>query len=230
MNLQQPPGRETRGSAAARIPSIASRDTKLAKIRRLNQIRGTPSQVDAGPSREIVQQLVERGMHTPSIARAVDVPYYRISRLLKTTGKGFPQKRVGRDLALRLEKVRFVARTTKYGRHVCGVRRRIEALIWNGWLQRDIAIGIGRSKGYLSDILSGHEPGVSLPTWKSVKAFYDANSNVYGGSARARAHAIQQGFAPPMAWDGLDIDNPRTRSRGRRRDQPDTHDGSTAVR
>ncbi|WP_280465652.1 hypothetical protein [Nocardia brasiliensis] len=45
-------------------------------------------------------------------------------------------------------------------------------------------------------------------TWAKIKSLYDELSGTPGYSSRTLNRARRMQYAPPLAWDGLDIDHP----------------------
>lgn len=91
-----------------------------------------------------------------------------------------------------------------------GARRRVQALAWMGWPNREIARRIGCSPRSLPTLLSRGR--ISARLAHRIADVYEQLSTVLGPSRIAAAKARQLGFAPPLAWD--DIDNERERPKG----------------
>jgi len=93
-----------------------------------------------------------------------------------------------------------------------GTRRRIEALRAIGWPTEIIAAeALGWSRA-LRDLPRG--PLVLRTTADKIRAFYDTHSMTLGPSTRTRAHAARAGWAPPLAWDDDEIDDPQAQPHG----------------
>lgn len=86
-----------------------------------------------------------------------------------------------------------------------GARRRIQALMANGWSSREIMRRLGYSDGgmwlYYADRLN-------VTTVERIKALYDDLWDQPGASKWTRTFAANRGFLPPLAWDDDTIDDP----------------------
>lgn len=87
-----------------------------------------------------------------------------------------------------------------------GTRRRIQALGAIGYTRPELAQLIGTTKQVLDDWVTLDR--VTATTRDRVTAIYDQLSHQPGTSNRARSRAKKLGYAPPMAWEGVDIDDP----------------------
>jgi hypothetical protein len=94
-----------------------------------------------------------------------------------------------------------------------GVVRRIRALQAIGWslgeLDKRLGHGDGRCKGgpnYLWNVLN--RPRVRIATHHKVVALFEVLADCPGPSGRTRATARRNGWHPPSAWLGVDIDDP----------------------
>lgn len=97
-----------------------------------------------------------------------------------------------------------------------GTRRRLQALATLGWSRAELARRAGLAPGALR--ITGRR--VHATTAEVVGQLYDALCMRPGPSPRAAARAHRQGCAPPLAWEGRDIDNPRHRPAGVRARHP----------
>lgn len=104
----------------------------------------------------------------------------------------------------------------RYGSHrgvdATGPRRRVQALAWMGWPNREVCRRIGSSPRTLPTEL--HRGRVSVALAHRIADVYDELSGQVGPSRVAAGKARQLGFAPPAAWDDETIDDPRTRPAG----------------
>ena len=117
--------------------------------------------------------------------------------------------------------LRWQRHTTGKGRKTdpTGILRRIQALACLGWSVAALA----RRSGMHHQVLHAagkYYPTVYLSTARKVAALYDdlsmtpAPETTHGerlSAAKARAHAARRGYAPPLAWEGVDIDDPAAR-------------------
>lgn len=89
-----------------------------------------------------------------------------------------------------------------------GCRRRIRALYWLGWNAPSLAkeLGIGE---YRVHILSGtKQKRVRRETHELIDGAYRVLSGRAGPSPYTAGQARQRGYAPPVAWDYCNIDDP----------------------
>jgi hypothetical protein len=108
--------------------------------------------------------------------------------------------------------------------HVCGARRRLQALSAMGYSREDLAVLLGTQAAVITNV-RGRQPYVTAAMWCRIADVYDRYSMTPGPSARARKDAERAGWLPPLAWDDDQIDLPwgvpsdeRQGSRGRRTD------------
>jgi transcriptional regulator with XRE-family HTH domain len=88
----------------------------------------------------------------------------------------------------------------------CGVRRRLNALAAIGWSRHALAAELGCDRSNVQKVVRSKR---SAPeTVAAVRELYDRLSMTPGPHAAARATAIRRGWAPPLAWDDHDIDDP----------------------
>jgi hypothetical protein len=102
------------------------------------------------------------------------------------------------------------------GTDATGTRRRVQALAWMGWPAHVVASRAGTTAAtLLTETCRGR---LSVRLAEGVRAVYADLSATPGPSRIAGAKARQSGHAPPAAWDDGQIDNPRARPQGVRRD------------
>jgi len=111
-------------------------------------------------------------------------------------------------------------RLVAYGRweypvDAAGTRRRVQALMRNGWSTGALAARSGRTAGAVWQMLRYER--VSPATAAAWRALYDElwdQEPPHGtrferqAAARARRHASERGWPPPLAWDDDEIDDP----------------------
>jgi hypothetical protein len=97
-----------------------------------------------------------------------------------------------------------------------GTIRRIQALAWNGWPLTWLSGRLGGDSTHARKILA-RAGTVAAATERAVRALYDELWNQEPpvstawdrrAVAKAREHARQRGWVPPMAWDDDEIDDP----------------------
>jgi hypothetical protein len=97
-----------------------------------------------------------------------------------------------------------------------GTRRRVQALMRMGWPGAVIAERAGYSSRSLLARIYVDRVSVRMAT--RVLTVYDELANHPGPSNHTAGKARQHGHAPPAAWDGIDMDDPKARPCGVRRE------------
>ena len=91
-----------------------------------------------------------------------------------------------------------------------GTARRLQALVAIGYTQTylwDRLTGDGKRQN-CHNLLTQDRPTVNAETARKVAELYDELSMTPGPSDRSRRKARYYGWAPPLAWDEDEIDNP----------------------
>lgn len=170
--------------------------------------------VDAEPARRHVRNLMAAGVSITRIAGAANVGIATISGLLYTRGT-----ERGRAEQLRLENARRIIRlradhiVTGYV-NAAGTRRRLQALMANGWPQLRLAPHFKLHPHYVTDLI--RQPRVYGTTALAVAAAYDRLWNqdprqhgvTISAYKKVRTLARINAWAPPGAWDDETIDDP----------------------
>lgn len=88
-----------------------------------------------------------------------------------------------------------------------GTMRRVRALMWLGWTRHGIAQHAGIAEETLRKYL---RPGVQVRRVNAEKiaAVYDSLSMRTGPSNITAGKARSLGYTSPLAWEGIDIDDP----------------------
>lgn len=89
-----------------------------------------------------------------------------------------------------------------------GTHRRIQALWALGHNSATIGATIGLSEHHVQRIVHARE-FVTYATWHLIDRAYRELSMVPGTADRTRSRARRAGYAPPLAWEGVDIDDPQ---------------------
>lgn len=179
---------------------------------------GTSPWIPAGPVREHVQQLLNQGMSRHQIGELVGVNRTIIRNLVigQPHANQPPATRIRRDNAAKLLAAAFTpcapapivaGRARQAGATIdnTGTRRRLEALMANGWPARELSRRLGHQHTALQ--LPRHRR-VSSNTAHAVAALYDELQDTLGPSQQARTYYRGQGFLPPGWWDPDTIDDP----------------------
>lgn len=182
-------------------------DARYQKQWRLDRALGRPRVADAKPVRAHINTLYAARLSTRAIADVAGVSPQAVTSI----AQGQPTCRVDtarRILAVTLEAVYARQLDTGFVPNI-GARRRIQALMAIGWRHVDITAEMGTACGTRSHMVL-HQVGgwVTKATHDAVRAAYDALSMRPGPSQRTRDRARALGYAPPLAWDDDDLDDP----------------------
>lgn len=175
--------------------------------------------IDAEPVRAHVRMLMTYGIGWQRVCLLSGVSNGGVSRLLygdKTRGY-VPSKRVRTTTADKLLAVRPALESVAPRAHVdgTGTRRRLQALVANGWPQMRLGAELGLNHYRMIWDLARSE-SVTGATVRRVMALYDDLWNVDPASrgvapryiAQAKRIARANRWAPPGAWDDDYIDSP----------------------
>lgn len=98
-----------------------------------------------------------------------------------------------------------------------GTRRRLRALVAEGWHSAELARRLGKTRRNFNLLLAGRDTGnVAMFITDQVRALYDELRNqkpedhgvTHYYAERARKLAVEHGWAGPGYWDDEDFDNP----------------------
>lgn len=179
--------------------------------------------VDAQPVRDHVIALQAQGMGWKRVAAVAGVSISTVSALLYGRGNRSgeqprpPRRQIDRALAAKILAVELDLAPSAYVDGT-GSLRRLRALRAIGWTRAALAARLGRASGNLD--LVGRYAQVTASYAQAVKTLYDElwDQPQHGPAAdRARARALDLGWAPPMAWDDDTIDDPAAVPHGVRR-------------
>lgn len=96
-----------------------------------------------------------------------------------------------------------------------GARRRVQALICNGWSQNKLADRLGLSQRQFGRVL--RQDSIRATTHATICGLYEQLWNTLppldtehdrAASERCRGYARALGWLPPLAWDDIDADEP----------------------
>lgn len=113
----------------------------------------------------------------------------------------------------RLLSVPLVPYYSHHGVDSTGTRRRVQALAWMGWPCREIAARAGTTERSLHRLIRP-DRRISAALAARVAAVYEELCMTPGPSRITASKARGAGHAPPLAWDGVDIDDPKARPVG----------------
>lgn len=212
---------------ACRCTPCREANNDLSRQRTRSKAYGRFAFVDAEPVRQHVQRLMAQGMGHSRVADAAGVHRSTMTYLLYGSGGAEhrpPRKQIRRDTA---EKLLAVGLDLAPGAKVpaTGARRRVEALMWNGWSASLLARRLGVTptnffylRGRVSITRATHEAVVALfeELWDESPPCSTHREKI--SVARTMRTARERGFAPPAAWDDDTIDAPSARPSGARRE------------
>lgn len=195
----------------------ASRDYENNRYRAIAYGRWQPF-VPAEPVRQHVRALGEFGIGWMRVAKLAGVSTGGVSKLLygDRLRNLPPTRRVRPETALKLLAVEPTLdnlgdRTAIDG---TGTRRRLQALVYAGWTQSELARRLQMNRANFGRTIVGEF--VEVATLKAVRHLYDElwrTDPVAAGvpehrAAAARRIAVSRGWAPVGAWDDDQIDDP----------------------
>lgn len=183
------------------------------KLRYLRSQRGVTGPVDATQVRAHLHALRARGWSWSAIADAG-----RTSTRLAIRVADGDMATVPRRTAATILAVPITWRPSRLPVPVEGTRRRLQALAWMGWPVRTVSGRIGRGSRVLTLTMS--QPRIAAALAAAVAEVYEQLADTTGPSEHTRRRAHRLGFAPPAAWDDLDIDDPATDAHGIRGASP----------
>lgn len=179
---------------------------------------GRPRRVPAGPVRDHVNELRSRGMGWMRIAKAAGVHNGVVSKLLygiPSEGRP-PSETLFRDTAAKLLSVHLdLADGTVTDSRPA--RRRLQALVANGWSVAKLADRLGMIRTNLGRIVASCNP-ITVGVDRRISVLYSelwdtpppqGKLEDRGAATKARNLARKKGWPPPMWWDDERIDDPR---------------------
>lgn len=179
---------------------------------------GSSPWTDAAPVRVHIEQLLIRGMSRHQIGELAGVNRTIIRNLVigQPHANQPPATRIRRDNASKLLAVGFTpcapapvaaGQARQAGARIdnTGTRRRLEALMANGWPARELSVRLGHEHAGLQ--LPRHRL-VSSSTAHAVADLYDQLQGTPGPSQWARTRYRGRGWLPPGWWDPDTIDDP----------------------
>ncbi len=169
-------------------------------------------QVDAQPVIEHLRKLKRSGIGPTLAAKAAALSPALVVRYVSDSARPLP-KRIRTESAEALLQVTVhAARLAGERVPSLGSRRRARALSAIGWSMAEQASRIGIPQHTYTNSIN--RPKVSARRAAQIAEMYDQLSALPGPSERARECARRAGWAPPMAWDDDDFDNPYRQPKG----------------
>jgi transcriptional regulator with XRE-family HTH domain len=177
-----------------------------------------PTFVAAGPVRDHLARLAEQGVGYRRVAELSGLTVHTV-RIIAAGRRGsgpragqLPQ----RVLHTTAQSIFAVPFQPADGVHVCatGARRRVQALVVNGWSQAKIAERLGMNASQFGRVL--RQQSVRVGTHTAICGLFEQLWNVAppmgsehdrAAAERARGYARALGWLPPLAWDDIDDDD-----------------------
>lgn len=199
--------------------------TRYNKLRGLRAMSGTTpcGWVDAGPVREHVRWLQTQGVALKTVTALSGAGGGLLTALMygrpRPDGtRRPPSKRIngataGRILAVQPSLAVKPAAALVDG---TGAARRLQALVWLGWSQSQLADQLGLTRASFGKTVTGR-PRVFASTARGVIALYERlwdtpppeeTHRQKTAAARSRRLARERRWKPPMYWDDDLIDTP----------------------
>ncbi|MER6844781.1 hypothetical protein [Streptomyces platensis] len=173
------------------------------QMRVLDRLAGRPRSVPAPPVIVHIGVLRASGMSWAQIGRAAGLSESN-ARKLHTSGA----KSVLRRTAEAVLAVRPGEHTATGFVSPVGTVRRLRALFALGHSRDELARLVGVTPTSISNLVGGEYNTVRVGVAAAVRAAYDGLSMTVGSSTKNRLRAAREGWAPPLAWDEDDLDNP----------------------
>lgn len=89
-----------------------------------------------------------------------------------------------------------------------GAMRRIQALYAIGWTGDHVNTAAAKPVRFAQNLLNQKGVWITLTAWRAVTHAYDELSMTPGPSTVNKRRAQKHGWAPPLAWDEHDLDDP----------------------
>lgn len=182
-------------------------DPVYAKRYRLDIEQGRERTVPAAPVRAHINALLADRWSMRAIAELAGVSAGVVS--VVAAGKQPTVRRVTARRILAVTPDRRFERINRAGFVLStGACRRIEALLALGWRHDDISEAAGLPFRRSAVVL--HQAGgwIAQTTHDGIVRAYEALSMTPGPSPHTRGRSARLGYAPPLAWDDEDIDDP----------------------
>lgn len=166
---------------------------------------GQPGRLPARVAAEHVRTLLAAGMPWNEVLAATGVSRGAMANLMKDGA------RVTITTHMRVIAVPIPADRRPSAQHMdgTGVRRRMQALARAGWSNVALAGFLGVSPSRIPQLVTAEQ--VTFATFERVVALYRRLEGTEGPCAAAARRAERRGWARPVDWDALDIDDPCAR-------------------
>lgn len=118
----------------------------------------------------------------------------------------YPRRKITAQTHARLMSIGFVPRAHQSHTLSLGAHRRVQALAALGWDYPDLAAQCGLATSQISSVPARGTIATAL--WVRIAQVYEELSMTIGPAPRMQDFARALGWAPPLAWDDEDIDDP----------------------
>lgn len=171
---------------------------------RIERHQGKSRVVDPAEAANHLQRLTKQhNCSLEGIAEASGVGEMTISRLHRGLMKSIRRSNAEALLAVKPEDVRPNGEVLVPN---VGGRRRVQALMANGWRHQDLTPMLGTPS---ANILYQDGEWFTKRKHDAIKRVYDQLWDKRGpGGVRVINRAVKAGYAPPLAWDDETIDDP----------------------
>jgi hypothetical protein len=166
---------------------------------------GLSRRVPVAPIREHTQRLIDAGATPTSIAKYSGgaVTHVQVTRILDGSTSAYLFPKCAQAL-LAIEPGEALAGFRMV--NGIGCKRRVNALHALGFTKDDIGAAVGFTGYYVQD-LCAHDQ-IQARSLDVIKRAYEILSSGSGTSDLQRWRAVREEWAPPMAWEDEDLDNP----------------------
>lgn len=198
--------RETSVWTKCTCPSCVVANRRVGKLRRGGVLAPTPSE----RAHRVLRWMLDRGWTPTAIASATGMPLPAVHSLVSPRAA---DRTIGRVRARQLVNHGW---PTQGHIGATGAARRLRALAVMGWPAGEVAARAGVAETSVRAIRIGERATIPVGVHDAIAAVYDALSMTAGPSKRSTSIALRRhGWAPPLAWDDDDIDDPAATPRGR---------------
>lgn len=177
-----------------------------AKQWRLDRNRGLKRTTSAKQARRHIAILREHHWSLRAIAAAAGVSVSAVARIAKGEQDTVNTRTAAKILAVDLSAVPHKPSTQTAEPFVprIGTVRRIQALLFMGWGHQQMRAHCGLSTARLL-----HQQGrwVTRSTHDAIASMFAELAMRPGPSSKAQTYARQRGYASPLAWDDIDLDD-----------------------
>ncbi|AVI03694.1 helix-turn-helix DNA binding protein [Gordonia phage Confidence] len=206
------PGCDKPARTRGKCPACYERD----RTRQKAYGRWESQHVDAQPVRKHVHALREAGISNKRLRELTGVSTNTIQVLMTgrpERGHG-PSKKVlrrtaDRILSVPVPEIAFAVASPGRAVPALGTTRRLQALVANGYSQRDLCRRLGWAwDTNATDLFLGRAQQVTAGRARAVAALFVELQMVPGTDVRARNRARAKGWLLPLDWDEDTIDDP----------------------